>query len=141
MWFWVLDFGQDFSYSRSMETRKTSLRVARLEWGEVEIDDGRIYKDVKLYPGGARAWNWMETGTSHRSGVQQKDVLELIQHEADIVVLTRGVLGRLNVPEELIAWLQSKGIEVHVAKTKQAVQLYNQLCAEHRVGILIHSTC
>ncbi|MEJ2086056.1 MAG: hypothetical protein P8Y44_10330 [Acidobacteriota bacterium] len=33
---------------------KSSPEVARLRWGEVDLDDGRRFKDVKLFPGGAR---------------------------------------------------------------------------------------
>jgi len=51
-------------------------------------------------------------------------------------------LGQLSVPGNLIKDLESRGIKVHVAKTKKAVSIYNQLCdEEQRAGILIHSTC
>lgn len=118
-----------------------SLRVVRLAWGEVELEDGSVYKDVKIFPGGARPWNWTETGTQHSPGVQWSDVEELLENRAESVVLTRGVLGRLGVAEALIAELETRGIKVYVAKTKKAVQIYNGLCLEVPVGILLHSTC
>lgn len=125
-----------------MEVTQKSAKVVRLEWGQVELEDGRIYKDVKIFPGGARAWNWGETGTRHSPGIQLADVEELIQNKVETVVLTQGVLGQLSVPGNLIKDLESRGIKVHVAKTKKAVRIYNQLCdEEQRAGILIHSTC
>lgn len=124
-----------------MEKMKKSLQVVRLDWGEVELEDGSIYKDVKIFPGGARKWKWTETGTHHQPGVQFEDVAELLDNNAETVVLTKGVLGRLNVPDELIAQLEARGITVHVAKTRKAVQIYNQLCNDEMTGILIHSTC
>lgn len=124
-----------------MVTRKNVLKITRLEWGEVELEDGRIFKDVKLFPGGARSWQWGETGTHHFPGIQLADVEELLENGAEGVVLTRGVLGRLGVPDEVVNQLKDRGAEVHVAKTRQGVDLYNQLCDQKQVGILIHSTC
>ncbi len=124
-----------------MAINKKSPKIVRLEWGEVELDDGSVYKDVKLFPGGARAWNWGETGTHHNPGVQMSDVDELLKNGAEVVVLTRGVLGRLGVPHDVVNMLKDRGIEVYVKNTKQAVDLYNQLRDEKKTGILIHSTC
>ena len=50
-------------------------------------------KDAKLYPGGARAWDWRETGTRHDPGIQPTDVAELLDHGAEVVVLSTGVFG------------------------------------------------
>jgi len=124
-----------------MEMRKISMKVTRIDWGEVELEDGRIFKDVKVFPGGARSWQWGETGTHHHPGIQMADVEELLENGAEVVVLTRGVLGRLGVPDVVVEQLKKQGVEVHVAKTRQGVDLYNQMCDEKLVGILLHSTC
>lgn len=129
-----------FRYSKGMESNH-SLKVIRLEWGEVELEDGSIFKDVKIFPGGARSWEWGETGTHHRPGIQLADVEELLENGTEAIVLTRGVLGRLGVPDELVAQLKQRGVEVHAANTPQAVEIYNQLCDMKRAGILLHSTC
>ena len=34
---------------------------------------------AKLYPGGARAWDWRETGTRHRPGIQPADIAMFCQ--------------------------------------------------------------
>lgn len=52
-------------------------------------------KDFKLWPGGGRAWNWSDTGTHHVPGIQPQDVSELLAHDSETVVLTRGMLLRL----------------------------------------------
>jgi hypothetical protein len=39
-----------------------SPRIASCRWGRVSIDGYGTMKDAKLYPGGARAWDWRETG-------------------------------------------------------------------------------
>lgn len=111
-------------------------------WGRLELVDGRTFKDAKLWPGGARTWDWTETGTGHAAGIQAADVDELIEHGAEIVLLTRGRLGALRVPEETIARLRERGVAVEVALTDEALARYRSLRAEGRaVGALVHSTC
>lgn len=101
----------------------------------------QTFKDVKLYPGGAREWNWEETGTNHFPGIQPEDLEELINHGATTLILSKGVYGRLKVAGHTLKMLKDKGLEFHVLKTKKAVELYNQLQGKQPVGALIHSTC
>lgn len=119
--------------------------IAHLAWGRVQVEDQsgpRSYKDAKLYPGGSREWDWNETGTRHSPGVQPADVQELLDHGAEVVVLSRGVYERLGVRPETLQTLREKGVEVHVLQTEQAVEQYNELCRQgEAVGALIHSTC
>jgi hypothetical protein len=126
-----------------MPTTDTSPRITHISWGQLEIDDGaQSFKDAKLYPGGARAWNWNETGTSHSPGIQPADVNELLNHDASVVVLSRGMNKRLQVKPETLDMLDEAGVETHVLQTKQAVERYNQLQeAGEAVAGLFHSTC
>ncbi len=116
-------------------------RITELAWGRIAIDDGRTFKDAKLYPGGAREWDWRETGTRHVPGIQPADVEELIEHGAAAVILSKGVLERLEVSPETLRVLAERGISAHVLPTEEAVRLYNELREHARVGALIHSTC
>ena len=125
-----------------MPPEAVSPRITHLAWGCLEID-GRDapFKDAKLYPGGARAWNWKETGTSHRPGIQVADVEELIEHGAEVIVLSKGVNERLHVMPDTLSWLDDRGVEVHVLQTEAAAERYNALREEAAVGGLFHSTC
>lgn len=116
-------------------------RVERLRWGQVTLAGGRRFKDVKLYPGGAREWDWAETGTHHSPGIQPSDVRELLDHGATVVVLSLGQLGRLAVAAETLRELEDLGIEVHMLRTPAAVERYNRLRRQAPVGALLHSTC
>jgi len=70
---------------------------------ELEIDAARrTFKDVKLFPGGAREWDWRETGTDNVPRIQPADVDELFDHGAKVIVLSKGIQGRVQVcPETL----------------------------------------
>jgi hypothetical protein len=99
------------------------------------------FKDAKLFPGGAREWDWNETGTGHETGVQPGDVLELLDKGATVVVISQEMNGRLQVGEETLRMLKEKGVPVHVLETKAAVDRYNELSETEPVGALFHSTC
>ena len=116
-------------------------KIINLSWGSIEIENHGIFKDVKLSPNSAKEWNWQETGTKHSSGIQYSDVEELLTDQIEVVILSKGVLGRLKVTKGLVKQLESKKLEVHVHKTKKAVTLYNKLIKTHKVGALIHTTC
>ncbi len=111
-------------------------------WGRVDVADVGSFRDAKLFVGGARGWDWRETGTRHRPGIQVADCEELLEKGATTVVLSRGVHRVLQVPAETVGWLEAQGVEVFVLPTPEAVAKYNALVAEGRpVGALIHSTC
>jgi hypothetical protein len=118
-----------------------SPQILRIRWGEMQVEDLSEGKDFRLYPGGGRGWDWTETGTEHYTGIQPADVQELLDHGANVVVLSRGMQGRLRVSAELVRLLEDRGVAVHVAGTREAVDIYNGLFETERVGGLFHSTC
>jgi len=119
--------------------------ITNLSWGEMEVCIGEQklhFKDCKIWPGGAREWNWGETGTQHTPGIQPADIQEILTHGVDVLMLARGMFGRLGVCAETEALLRERGIPYHSENTKEAVQLFNQLAGEgKRVGGVFHSTC
>jgi hypothetical protein len=117
------------------------LSITHLSWGRIEVEGGRIFKDAKLWPGGVREWDWNETGTRHRPGIQPADVEELLEHGAEVVVLSKGILQALQVRPETLELLKNKGIPAHVLQTEEAVRLYNELAEKQRAAGLFHSTC
>ena len=120
----------------------TSPAIVRVAWGRILVEGhDRPLKDAKCFPGGARGWDWNETGTRHDPGVQVDDVRELIDHGAEIVVLATGFHERLQVRDETRAWLDEQDVAYHVLATPEAVQRYNALRQTEHVGGLFHSTC
>ena len=118
-----------------------SPRITHVSWGRMEVEGVGTGKDFKLYPGGGREWDWRETGTQHVPGIQPADVQELLDHGAEVVVLSRGMRLMLQTRRDTLALLESKGVAVHVEETASAVELYNKLRETGAVGGLFHSTC
>ena len=123
-----------------MNSDTISPKIISLSWGQIETEQNR-YKDAKLYPGGSRAWDWNETGTSHVPGIQPSDVEELVEHNAEVIILSKGINERLQTRDETKEYLNAHNIPYHILQTEAAVEKYNTLCEQKRVGALIHSTC
>ena len=122
-------------------SEQRSPSISHLSWGRLEVEGGGRFKDAKLWPGGARAWDWRETGTHHVPGIQPADLEELLARGATAVVLSKGILERLQVCPESLALLEDRGIPAHVLQTEQAIRRYNKLRQTERVAGLFHSTC
>lgn len=119
-----------------------SPRILELAWGRLRVEgQPRPLKDAKLFPGGARAWDWSETGTRHHPGIQPTDLRELLDRGAAIVVLSTGQLRRLRVSPAALEELRRRDTPCHVLPTAEAVALYNRLRENAAVGALIHTTC
>jgi hypothetical protein len=118
-----------------------SPRITHISWGQMEVEGLGRGKDLKLFPGGGREWDWNETGTRHVPGIQPSDVMELLERGSEVIVLTRGMQLVLQTCPETLALLEERGVQFHVEETRAAVELYNRLAVDQRVGGLFHSTC
>jgi hypothetical protein len=106
----------------------------------MEVEGLGVGKDFRLYPGGGRAWDWAETGTRHSPGIQPADVEGLVARGATAVVLSRGMNKRSHVRPDTCRYLEERSITVHVAGTREAVKIYNELTDNTLVAGLFHST-
>jgi hypothetical protein len=111
-------------------------------WGTIDVEGVGKLRDAKLWPGGGRAWDWNETGTQHQPGIQPSDLMELLEHGPDIVVLSRGRQRRLETSSAALSLLDARGVAIVRDETGVAIDEYNCLAAEGRpVAALLHTTC
>ena len=119
-----------------------SPQVLANRWGHLDVDGLGALKDAKLWPGGGREWDWSETGTRHHPGIQPADVRELLAHDPEVIVLSRGRELRLETMAVTLAELEQHEVRVVWEETGDAIDVYNQLAADGaRVAALLHSTC
>jgi len=116
--------------------------INHISWGRMEVDGVGVGKDFKLWPGGGRQWDWRETGTHHVPGIQPSDIEELLNNGSQSVVLSRGMWLALQTSKETLDFLNEKNVPVHIAETRAASEIYNDLASGgEAVGGLFHSTC
>lgn len=116
--------------------------IVSISWGSMIVEGLGQGKDFKLWPSGGREWDWRETGMHHSPGISPAELRELIENGSKVVVLSRGMLRRLQVTEKAVSWLEERGIEYEIKPTNAAVERYNELARQGlKVGGLFHSTC
>jgi hypothetical protein len=123
---------------------KTSL-ITHISWGHMEVktnDQTLSFKDCKVWPGGAKEWDWNLTGTRHQPGIQPADIEEILAQGIEVMILSRGMQLMLYTCPETEQLLRLCNIEYYIEETKQAVNLFNTLMQEgKKVGGIFHSTC
>jgi hypothetical protein len=75
------------------ESGGQSPRITNLAWGRIEVEGVGTFRDAKVFPTGAREWDWSETGTAHDPGIQPADVTELLDYGATTIILSQGMLS------------------------------------------------
>eukprot|EP01112_Ceratiomyxa_fruticulosa_P014879 TRINITY_DN4316_c0_g1_i2.p1 TRINITY_DN4316_c0_g1~~TRINITY_DN4316_c0_g1_i2.p1 ORF type:complete len:188 (-),score=53.47 TRINITY_DN4316_c0_g1_i2:108-617(-) len=127
---------------REVEVKRISPLIESVVWGAIVVEGKGKGKDWKIFPNGAREWNWGETGTSHSPGIQIADIQELLDNGANFIVLSSGLEAVLQTKQETIDFLQRESIKFEILKTPKAVDTYNELAKKGmHVGGLFHSTC
>lgn len=124
-----------------MQTSAYAPRIIDYSWGRLDVEGFPSFKDAKIFPGGAREWDWRETDTHHVPGIQPADVQELIDQGAATVVLSKGYWQRLHVCSETFDLLAKCNIAVEALETGAAVRRFNELRKQVAIGGLFHSTC
>lgn len=119
--------------------------ITHLSWGHMEItlnDQPLLFKDCKVWPGGAKEWDWHLTGTRHQPGIQPADIEEILAQGVEKMIVSRGMDLMLHTCPETEGLLREKGIEYHILETREAVAKFNELMETgKRVGGIFHSTC
>jgi hypothetical protein len=119
--------------------------ITHLSWGKMQINlQGKEYefKDCKIWPEGACNWDWNLTGTSHDTGVQPDDIKDILGHDIEVMVLSRGFDLKMKVSPSTEELLKSLGIEYYINDTQKAVEVFNDLFQQgKRAGGIFHSTC
>ena len=127
--------------SQTRQYNKVILPIDNIKWGEIVVA-GKKYKDIKIWNGQCKEWDWNETGTRHQPGIQTADLKEFI-NEVDYIILSRGFENKLLTTPELVNYLSDLETKrLYILPTEEAVKKYNRFAAMgYRVGALIHSTC
>jgi hypothetical protein len=125
--------------------KKQNKPITHLSWGKMQVNiQGKEYnfKDCKIWPEGVSDWDWNLTGTTHDTGIQPDDIKDILDHNIEVMVLSRGFDLKMKVSPATEELLKSLDIEYHILDTEKAVDLFNELAQQkRRAGGIFHSTC
>ncbi len=118
--------------------QENSMKIQAYDFGKIDIE-GKIYtSDVIILPEMVKDSWWRKQGHS----LHIDDLTEIIEAKPDVLVVGTGYYGRMTIPPETKSFLESKGIEIRVAETSDAVEEFNRL--QQNVGRIVaalHLTC
>jgi len=113
------------------------MKIDSYSFGRIVIN-GMIYTtDVIIYPNKVDATWWRREGHL----LQQVDIEEVLKVKPELLIIGTGYAGVMQVPRETIDRITAQGIEVKVAETSKAVQLYNNLQGARNTVAALHITC
>jgi hypothetical protein len=114
------------------------MKIDQYTFGKIVIDGKTYTSDVILYPEKVDPSWWRKEG--HR--LQLADLENVICKKPDILIIGTGNVGAMDVPRETLSFLRSQGIDVRVARTGKAVEIFNNSQGENKkVVAALHLTC
>ena len=113
------------------------------EFGHITIDNQK-YGQVLIIGDQVKERDYDQLkelfGTSHKIG--DWEVADLLSNQPQSIIIGTGQQGVLTVDQSIIEQIKEAGIELKMAITPQAINLYNQAqAANQQVNALIHTTC
>ena len=113
------------------------MKIDSYSFGSLVVD-GRLYtSDVIIYPGRVDPSWWRKEG--HR--LQMADLADVLSERPEILIIGTGYSGMMVVPRETKDSIRSRGIDIHVATTGKAVELFNTMQGKRNMIAALHLTC
>ena len=113
------------------------MRIEAFSFGNITISGTTYTTDVIVYPDHVES-NWVRE-EEHRP--QISEFADIVKAAPEILIIGTGYAGVLSIPDQIRNYLTSKGIEVRVEKTKQAIEMFNELRDKEKVVAVLHITC
>jgi hypothetical protein len=106
------------------------------KFGSINVDGKKYTSDIIVFEDVVSSW-WRVTG--HEVAI--KDIEGLVAKRPDAIVFGTGASGCMKVPNETIDYIKSKGVDVVVKRTSEAVTSFNDLSNRKKVACALHLTC
>jgi len=114
------------------------VKIDQYGFGKIVIEGKTYTSDVIIYPENVDPSWWRKEG--HR--LQPEDLEQAVREKPNILIVGTGNVGAMQVPKETLSFFRSQGIDVRVARTGKAVEIFNGLQKENKkVVAALHLTC
>ncbi|MDA8306374.1 MAG: MTH938/NDUFAF3 family protein [Deltaproteobacteria bacterium] len=112
--------------------------IGNYRFGEIEVDGKRYTGDIKIVEGSVVSNWWRADG--HK--LAASDVEDILARPPEIMVVGKGMPGRMEVMDQLRKRLESEGIALIDEPTPQAVVTFNRVQKSgKKVAGAFHLTC
>lgn len=113
------------------------MHIDDYSFGRMVIDGKTYTSDVIVYPEDINSSWWRKKGHY----LQEEDLTDVIAARPDVLVIGTGHSGIMQVPKKTVDAVRSKGIDVFVQKTGEAVHLFNEQSKGRKTVGAFHLTC
>jgi hypothetical protein len=115
-----------------------TLRIEKYSFGTLVINGKTYTDDLIILPDGKilKPW-WRKQG--HK--LIQDDLRDLIDSSPEVIVAGTGVSGNMTPENNLVKDLSRLAIELIAEPNDKAMEIYNKMGPEKRVGACFHLTC
>jgi len=114
------------------------MRIESYRFGSILIDGKTYTSDVLIWPEGVDDSWWRRQGHN----LCAEDLEGILDKRPDVLIIGTGAYGAMKVPQATVDFARQYCQEVHIAKTGEACQKFNELCrSNRRVAAALHLTC
>jgi hypothetical protein len=113
------------------------MKIDSYQFGRMVVDGREYTKDLILYPDHVDPSWWRAEG--HRLSLRDLDAA--LSARPDILVIGTGFYGAMQVPDDVRRAVADRGIDLHVAKSGEAVDLIRSLPKDRKAVAAFHLTC
>jgi hypothetical protein len=112
--------------------------IKSYSFGRMTIDGRNYTKDVIIYPDKTVLSPWWR---NQGHVLEIEDLRELIASAPEIIICGTGAMGVMRPAPGLKEYLAAQNIEFIAQKSSAAVETYNQMSIDRKVGGCFHLTC
>ena len=114
------------------------MHIDSYRFGEMLVNGRSYNSDLIIFNDRIEDQWWRENGHM----VMLQDLNDVISADPDVLVVGRGKLGAMKIPEETADAIEGAGIQLVDARTEEAVEVFNQIANTGKAGVgAFHLTC
>lgn len=113
------------------------MNIDHYSFGRIIIDNKAYNSDLIIYPNRIDTHWWRKEGHL----LQIDDIADVIKENPETIIIGTGYSGVMKVSNDALRLLRSKGIDVIIEKTSDAVNTFNQISKHKKTIACLHLTC
>jgi hypothetical protein len=113
------------------------VKIEHYSFGRITIQGKTYTFDVIIFPETvAPSWLRKEGHFLHMD-----DLKSVVHARPEVIVIGTGYYGRMQITNDVLVNLGTHGMDVRIAKTPEAVDLFNEISSRKKTVACLHLTC
>ena len=113
------------------------MNIESYSFGRMVIGGKTFQSDLIIYPEKIDDSWWRKEGHL----LQLEDLTAILTAAPEVLIIGTGCMGFMKVPDKLKKELAKRDIELHIAKSARAVEIFNSIHTTKKTVAAFHLTC